>query len=54
MVPQSKGGQKLTKKIIENYKGRFLNTQKVLYMFFFAIKVQTWFVKNSVGASIAF
>jgi hypothetical protein len=41
MVLQSKGGQKLRKKTIEHYKGRFLNTQKVLFMFFFAIKVET-------------
>jgi hypothetical protein len=39
MVPQSKGGQKLRKKTIEHYKGRFLNTQKVLFMLFLAIKV---------------
>jgi hypothetical protein len=45
MVLQSKGGQKLRKKTIEHYKGRFLNTQKVLFMFFFAIKVETWFVE---------
>jgi hypothetical protein len=45
MVPQSKGGQKPIKKTIEHYKGRFLNTQKIVFMVFFAIKVQTWFVK---------
>jgi hypothetical protein len=39
MAPQSKGGQKLKKKTIEHYKGRFLNIQKVHFMFFFAIKV---------------
>jgi hypothetical protein len=41
MAPQSKGGQKLRTKTIEHYKGRLLNTQKVPFMFFFAIKVQT-------------
>jgi hypothetical protein len=41
MVPQSKGGKKLTKKTIEHYKGQFLNTQKVPFMLFFAIKAQT-------------
>jgi hypothetical protein len=35
MAPQSKGGQKLKKKTIEHYKGRFLNTQKVPFMFGF-------------------
>jgi hypothetical protein len=45
MVPQSKRGQKLKIKTIEHYKGQFLNTQKVPFMFFFAIKVQTWFVE---------
>jgi hypothetical protein len=35
MVPQNEGGQKLKKKTIEHYKGRFFNTQKVLFMFFF-------------------
>jgi hypothetical protein len=41
MAPQSKGGQKLRKRTIEDYKGRFLNTHKVPFMFFFAIKVPT-------------
>jgi hypothetical protein len=42
MVLQSKGGQKLRKKkTIEHYKGRFLNTQKVIFMLFFAIKGKT-------------
>jgi len=40
MPPQSKGGQKLRKKTIKHYKGWFLNTEKVPFMFFFAIKVQ--------------
>jgi len=35
MAPQSKGVQKLKKKTIEHYKGRFLNTQKVPLMFGF-------------------
>ncbi len=35
MAPQSKGGQKLKKKTIEHYKGRFLNIQKVHFMLFF-------------------
>ncbi len=26
MAPQSKGGQKLKNKIVEHYKGQFLNT----------------------------
>jgi len=34
MAPQSKGGQKLQKKIIQHYKGQFLNTQKVHFMLF--------------------
>jgi hypothetical protein len=34
MAPQSKGGQKLQKKTIEHYKGRFLNTQKVHFKLF--------------------
>jgi hypothetical protein len=37
MAPQSKGGQKLQKKTIEHYKGRFLNIQKVHFMFFFLL-----------------
>jgi hypothetical protein len=41
MAPQSKGGQKLKKQSIEHYQGQFLNTQKVPFMFFFAIKIQT-------------
>jgi hypothetical protein len=41
MIPQSKGGQKLKTKTIEHYKGRFLNTQKVPFMFSFAIKIPT-------------
>jgi hypothetical protein len=41
MVVQSKGGQKLKKKTIEHYKGRFLNTHKVIFMLFFAIEVET-------------
>jgi hypothetical protein len=45
MVPQSKGGQKLKKKTIEHSKGWFLNTQKVPFMFFFPIKIQTWYVE---------
>jgi hypothetical protein len=45
MVPQSKGGQKFKKKTIEHYKGQFFNTQKVFFMFFFAIKVPTWFLE---------
>jgi hypothetical protein len=48
MVPQSKGGQKLKKKTNEHYKGRFLNTQKVPFMFFFAIKVQISFVELQI------
>jgi hypothetical protein len=32
---QSKGGKKLRKKTIEHYKGRFLNTQKVIFILFF-------------------
>jgi hypothetical protein len=40
MAPQSKGGQKLQKKTIEHYKGRFLNTQKVHLSCFAAIRVQ--------------
>ncbi len=39
--PKVKGGQKLKKKTNEHYKGRFLNTHKVPFMFFFAIKVPT-------------
>jgi hypothetical protein len=35
MAPQSKGGQKFQKKTTENYKGRFLNTQKVHFMLFY-------------------
>jgi hypothetical protein len=35
MAPQNKGGQKLKTKTIEHYKGGFLNTQKVPFMFFF-------------------
>jgi hypothetical protein len=35
MAPQSKGGQKLKIKIIEHYKGRFLNNLKVLFMLFY-------------------
>jgi len=34
MAPQNKGGQKLQKKTIKHYKGRFLNTQKVYFMLF--------------------
>jgi hypothetical protein len=41
MAPQRKGGQKLRKKTIAHYKGRFLNTQKGPFMFSFIIKVQT-------------
>jgi hypothetical protein len=41
MAPQSKGGKKLRNKTIEHYKGRFLNTHKVPFMFFFAIEVLT-------------
>jgi len=37
MAPQSKGGQKLRKKTNEHYKGRFLNTHKVPFMFFFLL-----------------
>jgi hypothetical protein len=36
MAPQSKGGQKLKKKTIEHYKGRFLNTHKILFILFFS------------------
>jgi hypothetical protein len=39
MVPQSKRGQKLQKETIEHYKGQFLNTQKVPFMFVFVTKV---------------
>jgi hypothetical protein len=41
MAPKVKGGQKFRKKANEHYKGRFLNTHKVPFMFFFAIKDQT-------------
>jgi hypothetical protein len=41
MAPQSKRGQKLKKKPNEHYKGQFLNTHKVPFMFFYDIKVQT-------------
>jgi hypothetical protein len=41
MFPQNKGGQKLHKKTIEHYKGRFLNTKNFLLYWFFAIKAQT-------------
>jgi len=41
MAPQIKGGQKLKTKTIEHYKGRFLNTQKVHFIYIFVIKVQT-------------
>jgi hypothetical protein len=34
MALQSKGGQKLQKKTIEHYKGRFLNIQKNHFMLF--------------------
>ncbi len=50
MAPQSKGGQKFQKnKTVEHYKGRFLNTQKVHFMFFFAIRVPIWFVGLQVA-----
>jgi hypothetical protein len=36
MAPQSKGGVKTSeKKTIEHYKGSFLNTQKIPFMFFY-------------------
>jgi hypothetical protein len=41
MPPQVKGVKNSEKQTIEHYKGWFLNTQKVPFMFFFAIKVQT-------------
>jgi hypothetical protein len=41
MPPQSKGGSKTQKKTNEHYKDRFLNTHKVSFMLFFAIKVLT-------------
>ncbi len=41
MAPQSKGGQKNSRK---QYWGRFLNTQKVHFMFFFVIKVPMWLI----------
>jgi len=41
MALQSKGGSKIQKKTNEHYKGRFLNTHKVPFIYFFAIKVQT-------------
>jgi hypothetical protein len=49
MAPQSKGGQKFKKKPIEHYKGRFLNIQKVHFMFFFAIRIPMWFVGLQVA-----
>jgi hypothetical protein len=45
MAPQSKGGSKTQKKTNEHYKGRFLNTYKLPFMFFLAIKGQTLFLK---------
>jgi hypothetical protein len=53
MVPQNKGGQKLFKKPIEHYKGRFLNTQKVLFMFFLLLS-SNMICRNSDGAFISF
>jgi hypothetical protein len=38
MAPQSKGGQKLKKKTIEHYKGRFLNTHKIPFKFVLLLK----------------
>jgi hypothetical protein len=34
MAPQSEGVKNSTKQTIENYKGRFLNTQKIPFMLF--------------------
>jgi hypothetical protein len=42
MAPKVKGVKNLEKKTIEHYKGQFLNTQKVIFMLFFAIKVETF------------
>jgi hypothetical protein len=39
--PKVKGVKNSQKKTIEHYKGQFLNTQKVPFMLFFAIKAQT-------------
>jgi hypothetical protein len=40
MAPQSKAGQKLKKNTTEPYKGWLLNTQKIPFIIFFAIRVQ--------------
>jgi K+-transporting ATPase A subunit len=37
MAPKIKGVKNLEKKTIEHYKGRFLNTHKVPFMFFFLL-----------------
>jgi hypothetical protein len=54
MVPQSKGGQKLKKKPIEHNKGRFLSTQKVLFMLFFCYYSSTMICRALDGSTIAF
>jgi len=54
MAPQHKGGQKPKKKPIEQYKGRFLNTQKVPYMLFCCYYSSNMICKTSGGVPIAF
>jgi hypothetical protein len=41
MAPQSKGGQKLKKKTIKHYKGRFLkHPESSFYVFFWLLEFQ--------------
>jgi hypothetical protein len=47
MPLQSKGGQNSKKQTTKHYKGRFLNTQKILYMYV-AIKIPRWFEELQV------
>jgi hypothetical protein len=53
MAPQSKGGQKLQKQFIEQYKGQFLNTHKVHFMLFFCYYSSDVICKTSGGTPIA-
>jgi hypothetical protein len=49
MAPKVRGVKNSKKQTIEHYKGEFLNTQKAPCMFFFAIRVQTWYVELQVA-----
>jgi hypothetical protein len=54
MAPNCKGSKKFQKKTIENYKGRFLNIQKVSFMLLYCYYNSHVICRTLGGVPISF